>query len=90
MGPPAPFMLCSAFKNELAGILATIPIIIIREIPFPMPLSVIFSPSHITNIVPAVRMITDENLKKSPDRYETLAGSWHERLKGMWEPEEAE
>jgi hypothetical protein len=34
-----------------------IPIIMIREIPFPIPLSVIFSPSHIMNMVPAVRMI---------------------------------
>jgi len=34
------------------------------EIPFPRPLSVIFSPSHITNIVPDIRITTVENQKK--------------------------
>ena len=36
----------------------------IKEIPLPIPLSVILSPSHITNIVPATRMITEETQKK--------------------------
>jgi hypothetical protein len=44
---------------------AIIPIIIIKEIPLPIPLSVILSPSHITNIVPAVRMIIADNCKES-------------------------
>ena len=36
------------------GILATIPPKISKEIPFPIPLSLINSPSHIRNAVPAV------------------------------------
>ena len=31
-----------------------------REIQFPIPLSVIFSPNHIAKIVPVTRIITDE------------------------------
>ena len=61
---------------KLAGILATIPIIIISEIPFPIPLSVIFSPSHITNMVPAVRIITEETVKNVPVIMNADAGSW--------------
>ena len=38
----------------------TIPIIINIDVPFPTPLSVILSPSHIQKIVPAVIMNTDE------------------------------
>ena len=60
---------------KFAGRRATIPIIIISEIPLPIPLSVIFSPSHITNIVPAVRIITDETVKKVPVRINAEAGS---------------
>ena len=41
-------------KNAIVGILATIPAKIIIDIPFPIPLSVISSPSHIRNAVPAV------------------------------------
>ena len=39
---------------------AIIPIIINNEIPFPTPLSVIFSPNHITNIVPVTKIIIDD------------------------------
>jgi hypothetical protein len=39
---------------------AMIPTIIKREIPFPIPLSVIFSPNHITNIVPVIKIKTDD------------------------------
>jgi len=50
-------------KTKAAGIRAIIPIIIIREIPLPIPLSVIFSPSHITNVVPvaSVMMVIKRN-----------------------------
>ena len=37
---------------------ARIPTMMINEVPLPNPLSVIFSPNHITNKVPAVRTIT--------------------------------
>ena len=37
-----------------------IPTMMIMEIPFPIPLSVIFSPNHITNMVPAVNINIEE------------------------------
>ena len=43
-------------KNE-NGSVAIIPIIINNDIPLPIPLSVIFSPNHMANIVPVDRMI---------------------------------
>ena len=48
-----------------AGSCARIPIVMIRETPLPMPRSVIWSPIHIRNIVPAVmvRMIVSWNPK---------------------------
>ena len=48
------------------GISATIPENIIKDIPFPIPLCVICSPSHIKKIVPATKEITEVNLKKAP------------------------
>lgn len=42
--------------SNACGRRATIPIMIISEIPLPIPLSVIFSPSHMMNMVPAIRM----------------------------------
>ena len=51
-----------------------IPIIIMSEIPFPIPLSVILSPSHIINIEPAVKMITDPILEKLGEN--ASGGSW--------------
>ena len=45
------------------GNLEIIPIMISIEIPFPMPLSVILSPSHIQKIVPEVKMIIAKNIK---------------------------
>nr|GFD48694.1 hypothetical protein [Tanacetum cinerariifolium] len=39
---------------------------IIMEIPLPMPLSVIFSPSHMQNSVPAVMMSIVEMVKNVP------------------------
>ena len=41
----------------------TIPIIINMDIPFPIPLSVIFSPNHIHNMVPPINIATPYNLK---------------------------
>ena len=58
--PPCPFSLSDSSLNSAKGSLAMIPIMIISEIPLPIPLSVILSPSHITKMVPAVRIITEE------------------------------
>ena len=38
----------------------TIPIMINMDIPFPIPLSVIFSPSHIAKIQPVTKIITED------------------------------
>src|SRR5690554_7274168 len=38
-----------------------IPIIINNDIPFPIPLSVIFSPNHIAKMVPVVRINTERS-----------------------------
>ena len=43
--------------NSACGRRATIPIMMISEIPLPIPLSVIFSPSHMMNMVPAIRIV---------------------------------
>ena len=45
---------------------ATIPAKIINDIPFPIPLSVICSPNHIKNIVPATKVETVVILNKIP------------------------
>ena len=44
-----------------------IPIIIINDIPFPRPLSVICSPSHIINITPDVSKNTVDITNKGPE-----------------------
>ena len=46
-----------SFRSD-CGRKAMMPIMMISEMPLPMPFSVIRSPSHITNTVPAVRQIT--------------------------------
>ena len=48
------------------GKLAIIPTIINKDIPFPIPLSVIFSPNHIAKIVTVTKIITYENINKGP------------------------
>jgi DNA ligase (NAD+) len=58
--PPCSSSLETNSANSANGSLAIIPIIMISEIPLPIPLSVIFSPSHIINIDPAVSMIIEE------------------------------
>ena len=47
-----------------AGRKAMIPIMMMSEMPFPIPFSVIRSPSHITKTVPAVRQITVETMNR--------------------------
>ena len=68
----------------LPGNLEIIPIMMSIEIPLPIPLSVIFSPSHIQNIVPDVNIIILDIVNKHlfstriaslgivPDRYAVL------------------
>ena len=48
------------------GSSATIPTKIINDIPFPIPLAVICSPSHIKNIVPPTSVIMQDALKYQP------------------------
>ena len=48
------------------GRFAIIPTIIKREIPFPIPLSVIFSPNHIANMVPVTKIMTDDIINNGP------------------------
>ena len=66
-------------KNSLTsdeGKPAIIPIIMINEIPLPKPLSVIFSPNHIANIVPVTKMITEDIINKGPrPRIKALSGT---------------
>ena len=45
---------------------AIIPTVINKEIPLPIPLSVIFSPNHIAKIQPVTRIITDGIIKNGP------------------------
>ena len=45
---------------------ATIPANMMRDIPFPIPLSVICSPSHMIKAVPDVRVIMVRSLKDQP------------------------
>ena len=54
----APVLPNSIEPNNAPGIAATMPEKIINEIPFPTPLEVICSPSHIKNIVPPTSVVT--------------------------------
>ena len=49
-----------------AGTWAMIPVKMIRLMPLPMPRLVICSPSHIRNMVPPTRVITQEMRKNQP------------------------
>ena len=62
----APVLPNSNVVTKAFGISATIPENIIRDIPFPIPLCVICSPSHIRKIVPATIVVTVEILKNKP------------------------
>src|SRR5690606_17816165 len=69
IGPPLPSIIrdCDSCKNAV-GKLAIIPIIISNEIPFPIPLSVIFSPNHIAKTVPVVKIKAEENKKEKESK----------------------
>ena len=58
---------CSLFQISwhADGSLAMMPAKMIREIPLPMPLSLIISPSHIRNAVPAVSTMTMTMMEKT-------------------------
>ena len=60
-----PKVVFSLFPNKLLKFFA-IPAIIIRDIPFPIPLAVICSPNHIKKTVAPVKVITVESLKNIP------------------------
>ena len=64
---PPPFIpILETNSDENAkGNCAIIPIIIIKEIPFPKPLSVILSPNHITNMVPVVKIKIEDKENKN-------------------------
>ena len=62
----APVLPNSKVVTKALGISATIPENIINDIPLPIHLCVIFSPSHIKKIVPATMVVTVEILKKIP------------------------
>ena len=49
----SPELICPTVPEIALGIPETIPAKMIKEIPFPIPLCVICSPSHIKSIVPA-------------------------------------
>ena len=51
-----------------------IPIIMIKEIPLPIPLSVILSPSHKINILPAAKMMVEVIIKKVQSNEALRAG----------------
>ena len=52
---------------------ATIPVKISRDIPLPIPLAVICSPSHMMKIAPAVRVTTVEKTNPAPG-FATMLG----------------
>ena len=49
-----------------AGRRATMPMVMMSEMPLPMPRSVIWSPSHISSMVPAVSVMTEMTSKPRP------------------------
>ncbi len=68
--PSAGTNVCHAWIKA-AGRRATMPMVMMSEMPLPMPRSVIWSPSHMSSIVPASQ--TDDR-----DRLEAEAGIAHE------------
>jgi hypothetical protein len=62
----APVLPNSKVDAKALGISATIPEKIIKDIPFPTPLNVICSPSHIRKVVPATREIVVVSLNDIP------------------------
>ena len=55
---------------------ATMPAKMISEIPLPMPRSVICSPSHIRNIVPATSVTTVTNMNIGPGAMTSPGCAW--------------
>ena len=72
IAPPIPFEAPSATISN--GNLEIIPIMISIEIPFPIPFSVILSPSHMVNMVPEIKIITDDNWNKNGSRITACEG----------------
>ena len=62
----APVLPNSKVDASALGISATMPEKIISDIPFPTPRSVICSPNHIKNVVPATKETVVINLKVKP------------------------
>ena len=65
-GPPLPVRREAVSDKNARGKRAMIPTIMRREIPLPIPLSVIFSPNHIAKIVPVTKISTAGTIKLSP------------------------
>lgn len=60
-------MIFDSMKRLIAcGMRAMMPDMMMSEIPFPIPNSLIISPSHMRNMVPVVSTSADEIVKKNP------------------------
>ena len=68
----APWRPSSRVPTIAEGSSATMPARMIREMPLPMPRDVIYSPSHIRNIVPPVSVIMVPMRKNQPGSETTL------------------
>ena len=62
----APVRACSNTWIIMTGMRATIPAMMMSEMPLPTPRAVICSPSHIRKMVPPVSVITVEMRKAMP------------------------
>ena len=62
----SPLRACSSVPSTAPGRPATMPAKMISDTPLPMPRSVICSPSHIRNMVPAVSATTAVRTKPRP------------------------
>ena len=65
-GDSAPVRPRSSSDASAFGRLATMPDMMISDVPLPTPRAVICSPIHIRNIVPPTSVITQEKRKKKP------------------------
>ena len=65
-GDSAPVRPRSSSEASAFGRLATMPDMMISDVPLPTPRAVICSPIHIRNIVPPTSVITQEKRKKKP------------------------
>jgi hypothetical protein len=68
----APVRACSKTWIRKTGTRATIPAMMISEMPLPTPRAVICSPSHIRKIVPPVSVTTVEKRKANPGEMTTV------------------